>query len=65
MNKGALDGELNKDDRERLLSMLRSFGDLGEGYAYRGSERAGVSRFPGAGDVTEEPREPQIGRAHV
>jgi monoamine oxidase len=58
VNQGALDRELTKEDRERLLSMLRSFGDLRNDYAYRGSERSGVSRLPGAGDLTEESREP-------
>src|SRR5262249_45498174 len=53
VNQGALDQNLTKEDRERLLSMLRSFGDLGDGYKYRGSERAGASRLAGAGDVTE------------
>jgi len=56
VNQGALDQELNKDDRERLLVLLRSFGDLRTGYEYQGSERAGVARLAGAGDVTETPR---------
>src|SRR5215467_7876576 len=58
VSQGALDQELTKEDRDRLLSMLRSFGDLGEGYKYRGSERSGAARLPGAGDVTELEREP-------
>jgi monoamine oxidase len=56
VNQGALDQELTKEDRERLLSLLRSFGDLKNSYEYPGSERAGVQRLPGAGDVTETPR---------
>jgi len=56
VNQGALDQELNKDDRERLLVLLRSFGDLRPGFDYPGSERAGVARLPGAGEVTETPR---------
>ena len=58
VSQGALDQGLTKEDRERLLSMLRSFGDLGEGYKYRGSSRSGALRLPGAGDVTEVEREP-------
>ena len=56
VNKGALDQELTKEDRERLLVLLRSFGDLRAGMVYQGSHRAGVSRLPGAGDVTETDR---------
>lgn len=58
VSQGALDQQLTKDDRERLLAMLRSFGDLRDGYQYKGSSRSGVSRLPGAGDVTEEERPP-------
>ncbi|HTW64886.1 MAG TPA: FAD-dependent oxidoreductase [Bryobacteraceae bacterium] len=58
VNQGALDQELNKEDRERLLSLLRSFGDLKIDYQYQGSDRAGVTRLPGAGDVTEILRAP-------
>lgn len=53
VNQGALDQELTKEDRDRLLNLLRSFGDLRNSYEYQGSDRAGVARLPGAGDVTE------------
>jgi len=56
VNQGALDQELTKEDRERLLQLLRSFGDLKTDYKYQGTERAGVTRLPGAGDITETPR---------
>jgi monoamine oxidase len=56
VNQGALDRELTKEDRDRLLGLLRSFGDLRNGYEYPGSERAGVTRLAGAGDVTETSR---------
>jgi monoamine oxidase len=55
INRGALDQELSKEDRDRLLALLRSFGDL-RNDVYQNSERAGVARLPGAGDVTETPR---------
>ena len=58
INQGALDQELTKEDRERLLVLLRSFGDLKSGNKFQGSERSGVSRLPGAADVTEQSREP-------
>ena len=53
VNQGGLDQELTKEDRDRLLVLLRSFGDLKNGYEYQGSDRAGVARLPGAADVTE------------
>jgi monoamine oxidase len=58
VNQGALDQELTKEDRERLLSLLRSFGDLKNDYDYQGSDRAGASRLPGAADLTETLRPP-------
>lgn len=50
-DQGALDGELSSTDKERLLSFLENFGDIGgkaENYAYQGSERRGYSELPGA-----------------
>ena len=50
VGKGALDAELDEEDRERLLSLLQSFGPLGArskqcgaqpDYAYQGSTRVG------------------------
>jgi monoamine oxidase len=58
VNQGALDQQLTKEDRERLLALLTSFGDLGHDYAYQGSTRSGVSQMPGAADVTQESRAP-------
>ena len=40
VNKNALDDELSMDDKDSLLSMLGTFGDLSEG-VYSGSNRAG------------------------
>ncbi|RKT54759.1 flavin monoamine oxidase family protein [Saccharothrix australiensis] len=54
-DRGALDGELTGDDKERLLGFLEHFGDIGgedDGFAYRGGSRRGYSVLPGAG--TEE-----------
>jgi monoamine oxidase len=58
IKQGALDQELTKEDRERFLQLLRSFGDLKEDFTYKGSERAGVSRLPGAAEITESLRPP-------
>jgi monoamine oxidase len=58
VNQNALDKDLTKDDRERLLALLRSYGDLKQDLDYQGSERSGVSRLSGAGDITEVLRSP-------
>ena len=48
--KGALNDELTAQDRDRMLSFLREYGPLDNAGKYTGSERAGYSRPPGAGD---------------
>ena len=58
MNAGALDQEVTKDDRDRMLSFLRIYGPLDDAGKYRGSEDAGYIKQPGAGDelgVLSEP----------
>src|SRR5206468_2613333 len=40
VNQGALDREFTKEDKDRLLALLNSFGDLRSGYQYLGSSRA-------------------------
>jgi hypothetical protein len=49
INQGALDERLTKDDHERLLAFLRTFGDLRQDLTYQGSERAGVSPIAWSG----------------
>jgi monoamine oxidase len=44
VNQNALDQELSATDRGNILNMLRSFGDLGPGDDYTGTDRGG---FPG------------------
>src|SRR5271170_843783 len=46
---GALDSELSREDRERMMAFLKIYGPLNEKSAYRGSERAGYKIAPGAG----------------
>ena len=46
---GALDAELSKEDRERMMAFLKIYGPLNEKSAYVGSERAGYKTPPGAG----------------
>jgi len=58
IRRGALDGEVTADDKERMLAFLRQYGNLDFDFAYRGSERAGVAQLPGAGDRLEQLREP-------
>ncbi|MHC3425865.1 flavin monoamine oxidase family protein [Streptomyces sp. DT18] len=53
-DRGALDKELTADDRERLQSFLKSFGDLGADRAYTGSERRGYLTDPGAAGTPGE-----------
>src|SRR5438105_11290208 len=42
-----LDKTLTKSDRDALLALLKSFGDLNDGYEYSGSSRSGYSIEPG------------------
>jgi monoamine oxidase len=58
IRKGALDEDINADDKERVLVFLRSYGDLDAVYAYRGSSRAGAVKLPGAADDSEIDRDP-------
>jgi len=50
INKGALDQELTGVDKDKLLSYLRAYGDLGPAFAYEGSQRSGFATAPGAYD---------------
>ena len=45
---GSLDRELDAATRGKLADFLKGYGDLGDGFAYRGSQRSGLSRVPGA-----------------
>lgn len=54
-NAGALDRELTRDDRERLLDFLRRFGDLGPKFDYAGSPRRGYLKYPALDDGTPVP----------
>jgi monoamine oxidase len=50
INKGSLDAALTKEDGERLLAFLRTYGDLKADFSYAGTERSGyaVARSGGA-----------------
>jgi monoamine oxidase len=58
IRKGALNDELNAEDRDRMLSFLRIYGPLDKLYSYTGSERSGFATLPGAGDQTGAVRKP-------
>jgi len=49
-DQGALDGELNAADKQRLLAFLEDWGDIGPQHRYTGSSRRGFSTDPGAAD---------------
>ncbi len=47
---GSLDKELSADDMQRMGAFLRSYGPLDANGAYKGSQRAGYTSRPGAGE---------------
>ncbi|WP_431954769.1 flavin monoamine oxidase family protein [Actinacidiphila sp. bgisy167] len=50
-DQGALDQELTAEDKERLLSFLEDFGEIGgraDGWAYTGGANRGYATWPGA-----------------
>ena len=50
LDRGALDQDLTKDDRDRVLAFLQLYGDLTPDKLYKGSSRSGYVRRPGGGD---------------
>ncbi len=53
ISSGALDKELTKEDRERMITFLKLYGPLDKNASYVGSDRAGYKQIAGAG--------PQVG----
>jgi monoamine oxidase len=45
-----LDQELTPHDKERMVSFLKTYGDLTPDLFYKGSDRSGFRQTPGAGD---------------
>lgn len=58
IDRGALDEEISKDDRDRMLTFLRNYGSLDNAGKYRGSERAGYIKTPGAANDSGVLNEP-------
>ena len=50
LKQGELDADLTPADREQMLDFLRFYGPLDNAGVYKGSDRAGYSKLPGAGD---------------
>jgi monoamine oxidase len=50
INRGRLDDQITLEDRDRMVSFLRLYGDLNKTNEYAGSERAGYKVTPGAYD---------------
>lgn len=57
-NLGALDHELTADDKERLITFLRDYGDLSKDGLYKGTARAGYKVLPGPYDQIGVRRDP-------
>ena len=58
VNGGALDAEISKEDRDRMLTFLRQYGSLDNAGKYKGGDRAGYKVLAGAGDQVSVPSEP-------
>jgi monoamine oxidase len=52
VNQGLLEQDISKEDRQRMLDFLRTYGPLDDTGKYVGSDRAGYSKTAGAGDQT-------------
>ncbi len=59
IRQGALDADLTKEDKQRMIDFLGLYGPLDKTGAYAGSDRAGLKTLPGAGDQVESVEEPQ------
>ena len=46
---GALDQDLTAEDKQRMVAFLRTYGPLDRSGAYKGSDRASLKQYPGAG----------------
>jgi monoamine oxidase len=58
INRGALDQELTAEDKDRMLTFLRQYGDLSPDLLYTGSTRSGYKTLPGAADQAGLKRDP-------
>lgn len=58
IKKGALDREIDTDDRERMIEFLRVYGDLDADLIFRRTSRSGYKIPPGAGPQLPMGRDP-------
>jgi len=58
IDQHGLDKVLDKEDTQRMLDFLQTYGDLSSDYSYKGSERSGFILPPGAGPEEEKLRPP-------
>lgn len=58
INRGALDQEITKDDKERMLEFLREYGDLTPEMIFKGTQRSGFRVWPAAGNEVAQPHDP-------
>jgi monoamine oxidase len=58
VKKGALDEEIDVDDRERMIEFLRQYGDLNPDLLFRGTDRSGYKVPPGATKQTPVVNDP-------
>lgn len=58
IDKGALDQEITREDKEKMLAFLIEYGDLDSGYLFKGTERSGYKVYPGAGAQPPVPNDP-------
>jgi len=58
INNHCLDEDVTAADRDRMLSFLRIYGSLDDAGKYKGGDRAGYAKLPGAGDQVGELSKP-------
>ena len=58
IQQGALDQQLDGEDKERMLAFLQQYGDLTPDYHFTGTSRSGYKIAPGAGPQDGAPNDP-------
>ncbi|QNI30217.1 FAD-dependent oxidoreductase [Alloacidobacterium dinghuense] len=58
IDQHGLDKLLDKEDTQRMLDFLQTYGDLTNDYSYKGSQRSGFVVSPGAGPDEEKWHQP-------
>lgn len=58
INQGALDQEITKEDKEKMLAFLIEYGNLTPDYIFKGTERSGFKIYPGANAQPPVPNDP-------